>query len=78
MYLIEQFVNALEIQPIFPGYEIFLRDKPAGNHQNFVKKATGYLEIDGKPVLHYWDESGECRLYHKNGQRIPKYDLKFT
>ncbi|MCL1943348.1 MAG: hypothetical protein FWF54_07370 [Candidatus Azobacteroides sp.] len=78
MYSIKQFESALLAQKVLPGYEIFLGDKDAGMHRKYVRKATGYLEADGNLKLHCWNDKGECRLYYKDGERVPEHDLKFS
>ena len=75
MYSIQQIESALQNVGVLPGYDIFLGKENYDAHRKCVDHATGYVEIEGKPRFHYWNDKGECFLYSKNGKRVPDFDL---
>lgn len=78
MYSLKQFEKALQEVGVMPGYEIALGKVNFDKNRMCVSHATGYLEVEKKPKFHYWNSSGECFSYRKNGTRIEKYDLKIN
>jgi len=75
MYSIPQFESALQNAGILPEYNIVLGSKKFDTHRNCVDHATGYVEVEGKPRFHYWNDKGECFLYNKSGKCVPERDL---